>query len=227
MGNTAHKQKTTAAKKKAAKKTRTKDIKVVGEQSLDMILTKPAAKKKGGRTDKLVIDTQKKRVARMRARAQEIASLAGEQAIDEEKLRAVCTRRRMEAEIEGAFFKSCLVESADGSPALVTFKDAYGKVAVEHEEALSAVLGDLYPTFVKRKVSASVAADFTLDELKDAFGDKFPLLNKFFKLEEALYFSGSLMETRAALRTNARKANMDTLDKIVEKVQHKPSISLK
>lgn len=195
-----------------------------------LILTKP---RKGGTTkgkssDKLSVDGHEDLITSMRERQKRIDSDSAAMKKDKAFLTEKIGEVRLQAEKDGDFHKTVLVESSDGKPAQVIFADKWSKVDVEHEAALRDGLGAQYDVLVTRGVDVKLNKSMDLEKLKKALGPKgFTALLEVAEVTEYLTFSSDFRSKRASLRTSMNDETNEFLDDLIEQAQYSPSVKLK
>jgi hypothetical protein len=187
-------------------------------------LTKPAKKGASGKTPKLEVGGLENKVVEMRKRLADIESLEAQQKLDEEDVLTKVKGKRLAAEADGDLYKTALVNSGDGVPAKVTFKNQFKQISTEHEEALRTHLKTTYDTLFTTRHDVKLRDGVSIDQLKELLGDKLGLL---FDVTPYIGVTSDFMEKRAALRRNLDKKTNAVLDSITEQAQYRPSISLK
>lgn len=209
----------------ATKKASAKSQAVSAVAALSLTKKKP---KSSVSTEKLEVTGFEKIIPQMRQRRQEMDDLEAAQKIDEAKVLHAVKKERLEAEKKGAFYRSCLVQSDDGKPSLVSFSDSFSKLETENEEILRDALGDNYDALVNRVCDIKVRAGITADRIKEVVGEEaFDKLLTVVELDESLVFSKDFMQRRATLRPKMSAELNDAIDTMVDTVQRKPSVRLK
>jgi len=187
-------------------------------------LTKPAKKGATGQTPKLEVTGLEPQIAAMRQRLGQIESLKAQQAIDEKMVLDKVKVERVAAEADGDLYKTALVNSADGVPAKVTFKNQFKQISTEHEGDLRTALKTAYDALFTTKHEVKLRDGVTIEQLKAALGDKLGLL---FDVTPYIAPQSDFMEKRAALRRTLDKNTNKTLDSVTDQAQYCPSMSLK
>lgn len=189
-------------------------------------LTKPNKGSTKGGSPKLEIKGLEAVVARMRQRHMQIESMTTEQKLDETGMLTTVKEQRLSSEEAGQFYKVVLVDSADGIPAKVIFKNMYSKIDVSHEPELREHLKNGYdPLFeVRYDVKLRDNGNATYEKLKQLLGTNFELL---FEVTPFISPKDEFMERRAQMRPMLDKKVNQVLDTVVEQAQYKPQVSFK
>jgi len=131
---------------------------------------------------------------------------------------------RQDEEERGILYKTFIVDSTDGVPATVMFKNVFSKLDVENEPVMRKVLGDVFDTLFKKDENMVLRKTASLDALREALGDKAEV---FFETKEFISFEKDFMEKRAAIRKNLKPNVNAQLDKWMADNQAKPDLRLK
>lgn len=187
-------------------------------------LTKPSKKTSGGQTPKLEVEGFEQKVVVMRQRLAQIESLEAQQKLDEEEVLGKVKAERVEAEASGELYKTALINSADGVPAKVQFKNQFKQISTEHEGDLRTYLKNVYDTLFSTRHEVKLRDGVSIERLREVLGDKIDVL---FDVTPYIGVCPDFMEKRAALRRSLDKKTNAVLDSVVEQAQYKPSITLK
>lgn len=190
-----------------------------------LMLTKPdKSKSESKKSEKLKVKGLEELATKMQKRAQQIEVLSVEQKIDRKNLLTTVKQKRVEAEQNGKFCKTALVETNNKHPVKVTYKNAFSKINVEHEGELKSVLGNLYNSLYERHREVKLKADVDIEYVKQLLGDK---LEALFDVTEYITPKGQFMEQRAAMRPTLNNKTNDLIDNLTDQVQHSPMVSFK
>ena len=184
-------------------------------------LTKPSKKSD---SSKLEIEGHEALVVRMRQRHMQIESLEAEQKIDEVELLEDVRASRLEAEEEGQFYKVILVNSADGVPAKVIFKNMFKQIDVAHEDELRRHLKNGYDPLFEVRYNVKLRDNTSVSRLRELLGPNCDLL---FEITPYISPKKDAMERRAQMRPVLDKKTNAVLDSVFEQAQYKPQLSLK
>ena len=189
-------------------------------------LTKPNRGSTKGGSPKLEIRGLEEMVARLRQRHMQIESLETEQAIDEDQLLTKVKDERLTAEMAGDFYKSVLVDSADGVPAKVVFKNMFKQIDCCHEPELREHLKKSYDPLFEVRYSMKLRDNgkASYDKLKQLLGNNLELL---FDVTPFVSPVENFLEKRAQMRPLLDKKVNAVLDSVTEQAIYKPSISYK
>jgi len=189
-------------------------------------LTKPNRGSTKGGAPKLEIKGLEADVAKMRQRHMQIESLETEQALDEEKLLTTVKEQRLSSEVEGQFYKNVLVDSADGIPAKIVFKNMFKQIDCCHEPELREHLKKCYDQLFEVRYSVKLRENnaVTYEKLKQLLGSNLELL---FEVTPFISPRDEFMEKRSQMRGLLDKKTNAVLDSVTEQAQYKPSVNFK
>ena len=189
-------------------------------------LTKPNKSSTTGGSPKLEIKGLEAVVARMRQRHMQIESAQTEQKLDEEQMLGAVKAQRLTSEEAGHFYKTIVVDSADGIPAKIIFKNMFKQIDTCHEtelrEHLKKGYDPLFETKYEVKLRDNSAA--TYEKLQQLLGNNLTLL---FEVTPFIAPKDSFMEKRAQMRPLLDKKVNTVLDSVVDQAQYKAQVSLK
>jgi hypothetical protein len=131
---------------------------------------------------------------------------------------------KLTEEEKGILYKTFIVNSADGIPATVLFKNSFSKLDVENEAVMRKMLGDLFDTLYTKESSMQLRKGVDLDALRKALG---PLAETYFEKKEYIAFAKDFMEQRLPIRKTADKKVNAQIDKWASDCQAKPDLRLK
>lgn len=124
-------------------------------------------------------------------------------------------------EKEGRLYKTFIVESNDGEPATVLFKNAFKNIPAHNEDKMREELGEYFDDLYEVKVNISLIPTVKWDDLKKALGNKF---YDFFQETHSIAHKSDFMERRAEIRDKANRRTNDVLDTYTKECQASPDL---
>ena len=133
--------------------------------------------------------------------------------------------KRDESEREGKLFKTFIIESEDGEPGIVQYKNQYKKLPIDNlakmHEALSAGVFDRLYEVVE---TISFKKDSDLELLQKLLGERFW---DFFEKEITINHQSDFMEKRMAIRSELNTQQNRAVDDYTSQTQSKPDLRVK
>lgn len=187
-------------------------------------LTKTNGKTKK-EVDKFPVMGYEKVIPRLRKIDADIMKLFEERKKLQETITTNVRKIRKHWEKKGKFYKTFVIQSADGVDATILFKNSFSKVDVDNEKEMREKLGD--PVFNQLYEVVTVHAlknriDWT--ELRKVLGNR---SEEFVRASKHIAHKKGFMETRADLRNQVSTEVNKTLDEYTESVQAVPDLRLK
>lgn len=187
-------------------------------------LTKANGKTKN-EVEKFPVTGFEKTVPELRKIDSDIAELMTRREELRKKILDNVRKSRKHWEKKGKFYKTFVIQSADGVDAIVLFKNAFSKVDPDNEAEMREKLGDavfdqLYSVI---EVQALVNKP-DWEELRKALGKR---ADEFIKKSKHIAHNKDFMETRADLRGQVSTEINKVLDEYTESVQATPDLRLK
>lgn len=128
---------------------------------------------------------------------------------------------KQKEEKAGRLYKTFVVESDDGVPAQVVFKNAFSKIPVENLEQMRKELGNNFDELYEVTRTIAPRRGVNWDKLKKLLGSKF---NDYFAETEVITHKKDFMERRAELREHVNKRTNDVLDQYTKDCQATPDL---
>ncbi|MGW8178476.1 MAG: hypothetical protein ACWGQW_06895 [bacterium] len=187
-------------------------------------LTKANGKTKN-EVEKFPVTGFEKTVPELRKIDTDIAALLKRRDELREKILDNVRKSRKHWEKKGKFYKTFVIQSADGVDAIVLFKNAFSKVDAEQEPEMrekltDAIFDQLYEVVTVQALKSK--PDWA--ELKKLLGKR---ADEFIKESKHISHRSEFMETRADLRNQVSTEINKVLDEYTESVQATPDLRLK
>lgn len=187
-------------------------------------LTKTNGKTKN-EVEKFPIAGFEKKVPELRKIDQQIADLTEKRNTIKTEIIKKVVQNRKHWEKKGKFYKTFVIQSADGVDATVLFKNTFSKVDPSEEPEMRKTLTDkvfdeLY--VVTETVSLKPKTDWK--ELRTALGKK---ADEYLKTTKHIGHTSEFMERRAEMRADLKPEINKSLDEYTDSVQATPDLRLK
>lgn len=171
-------------------------------------------------------------VRKLRSTHKEITGLQEQHNQAKEELLEKVKARRLEAEQEGAFYKTCTVSGGieQGVPQddiMVCFTDSFRDVPAEHEKLMQDAFGKQYNQFFAKQAAVKTTkVSKTAREIQEAVGDRAfrALQDMGFEFKDVIKTKAGLMEARARLRSDLTRTVNDRLDVVQANLQKAPQV---
>lgn len=121
----------------------------------------------------------------------------------------------------GRLYKTFIIESDDGAPATVLYKNAFSKIPISNEEQMRKELGDYFNELYEITTQIAPRRGINWDKLRKVLDDKF---DDFFGETRIIAHKKDFMERRAELRGEANKRVNDVLEQYTKDCQASPDL---
>lgn len=198
----------------------------MAKKTKEIVVPLLLTKKSGNEVSKINVDGLEKVASNLRSRAKQINDLETLQKVEETVLLDTVKRERIEAEKEGNFVKTVLVQSEEADrPVRVTFANKFSKIDSSNEPVLRECLGSLYDELYKVQTTVRIKDDVSAKMLKDKLGEE--MYSLLFVEENWIGHREEFMENRAKLRPTLNEKTNQVLDALINQTQSKSSIFYK
>ena len=124
----------------------------------------------------------------------------------------------------GHLYKTFIIESDDGVPATVLFKNAFSKIPADNEPEMRKNLGEHFDELYEVTTQIALRRNVKWEDLRKVLGSKF---DDFFGETKIISHKSDFMERRAELRGAAPKKVNDALDVYTKDCQATPDLRMK
>lgn len=163
-------------------------------------------------------------VVELRKRTKKIAELQEAQQADVSVVMNFVRTAKLKQEKEGRLYKTFVLESSDGVPAQIIFKNAFSKLPAENEEKMRELIGDVFDRLYDKQTTSKIKPKADMEELRKILGER---VGEFFKDDEVIVHQKEFMEKRAQLRKDCNAKVNKAIDDFTEQCQAKPDLRLK
>jgi len=125
---------------------------------------------------------------------------------------------------KGLLYKTFVIQSEDGVPANILFKNSFSKLDSENEDAMVDVLGNTFHELFERNEVVVLKKNVNMDDVRKALGKNFDV---FFEEKKFISFVKDFMERHMSMRRHLPKKINAMLDKWASENQASPDLRMK
>jgi hypothetical protein len=187
------------------------------------MVTKATAKK-SNKVEKFEVTGFEEKIARARRLQAEIEAKQAEIQEIRSDVTTKCDMYRKTWEKKGKFYKTFSINSADGTPASVVFKNQFSNIDISSEQEMRIVLGDTFNELYEIKKTVALNRGYDSEMMKKLLGSRY---HEFFTEQEVIVNRGGFLEKRAELRAGMEAKLNKKLDEYSSSMQAVPEFRLK